>query len=146
MKRCFMLMMVLLISIGCYSKKEEYSNKKAINRIDDEWNYATASISVKKEMADISFGRFNGRETLYRIELIESREAFFDYNAKIEEGKFKLVAVSGKGIETIVEGSENGVKRIILPKGETRIKIIGDEAKGSIVLKVGNVEVEVLKS
>ncbi|MBM7543019.1 hypothetical protein [Amphibacillus cookii] len=81
---------------------------------------------------------FSGIDTLWTVEPENNETALIvTYNSEITEGKFKAVLVDPDGtIQVIFEGTDQGTKEIPLKQGESRFRIVGEEAEGEINLSI----------
>lgn len=104
--------------------------------------FSFASGSYKK------FFRFNGAETLYKINADQEANILVDSTLAIKGGKFKVVLVLPNGeVITLYEYIEKGSLGIFnfeerrtsvhkIPKGMSYIKVVGFNARGAYNIKV----------
>ncbi len=72
--------------------------------------------------------KFTGVKTIGQFRVAEDKTETFNVSMAVTEGKAKLVFVNENGIKTLVENSFVGEKGIYLPKGMTRVRLVGSHA------------------
>ncbi len=108
--------------------RDFYDDERRIKGIA---NYVTALVFLgtkvgKKSRYKVKY--FTGVRTLGHLRLKEDKTETFIISFHVSEGKAKLVLVNENGIQTLVENHFEGVKQVFLPKGKTRIRLVGSHA------------------
>jgi len=86
---------------------------------------------------DLKFGSFDGYDTFYRFDVSQAGQVTVKYNTRVDKGRFKIVmAAPGRKLTKLAEGSGAGSKTLKLEPGDYRVKIVGDNATGSVKMSV----------
>lgn len=126
-------------------QKEIYNDNSKISSQADSYSFVKRIGSTKNNEASISFGTFNGVETIWGIDSEAAGNVSLDYNGEITNGKFKVVLVTPDNeVIKVFESSDNKSLTIDLNKGQSKIKIVGNDAKGKVQLFIktdGNIKI-----
>lgn len=143
MKKIVVLALILGI-YGCnhtgFDQKNLYENEAKITSDYSQYNYRLRDGEVTESNIRLKFD-FTGIDKLWVITVQEETEMEILYNAEITEGMFKTVLVTHENdIITTLEG--NSVAKVLLKlnKGDNVIKIVGDNAKGTVDISVSEKE------
>lgn len=144
-----LILVFLIILGGCSNissyQKEIYDDDSKISKQGDSYSFALRSGSTNGNETEIKFITFNGMETLFNIDSKEEGTINLDYNSEINSGLFKLVLINPDDeIINIFEGSQNGSTTVNIKNGKSRLKIVGNDAKGEIKLLIkenGNIKI-----
>lgn len=121
-------------------QKGVYDKDSVINQESDTQSYRHYDQNDKalpNYGLDLKFGTFDGCDTFYRLNVSEAGTVTIKYDARVEQGRFKIVvAAPGRKLTKLAEGSGAGSKSIKLAPGDYRVKIVGDNATGSIKMSV----------
>lgn len=120
---------------GNYKKNIYGDNSKIITEYD--------TYSYNRQVCNNTDGklkskfRFTGMDTIYKLDSEDGGVASIKYNVNITSGKFKIVLINPNDeITTVIEGTGEGTKDIELSSGESRIKLVGKDAKGEIEIDI----------
>ncbi|MBL4936529.1 lipoprotein [Clostridium sp. YIM B02515] len=142
---CIVLTIIVLSISGCSKinsyQKSVYKDDSKIEAEGDSFTFqnkvGTIESSKTDNKADLKFGGFDGADTIWIIEAKENKKYTLEYDVKIEEGNFKIAFINSDGkVTSITEKTEKNSKEIDIPKGKSRIKIVGNSAKGQFVLSI----------
>lgn len=147
---------VFLISTinGCgvsNSKKNIYSSmyndNERIAQESENHTHTTYNISNNSDdNIEFQYGGFSGVDTIWILKSKDDEEITLDYDSKVNSGDFKAVLVNPeKEVQNILEGADQGNKKIKLTKGEYRFKLVGNDANGKVKLSIAqnkNVEIK----
>lgn len=151
------LCIVLSVFLGGCSEdnshqKSMYDDDKKIAAAEDSFSFLVREGNTTQEETKISFKSFDGTETIWYIEAKEDSIVQIKYESEISSGRFKtvLIAPDNKVINIFEktkesEGKSQGQVERKVQKGESRIKIVGNGAKGKLTLNIkpgSNVEVK----
>ncbi len=78
---------------------------------------------------------YTGVRTLGHLRLKEDKTVTLLISFHVNEGKAKLVLVNDNGIKTLVENHFEGEKEVFLPKGKTRLRLVGSHAFFELTLE-----------
>ncbi|MCM0649139.1 hypothetical protein NBE98_12210 [Clostridium swellfunianum] len=135
----FLLLAGLVLS-GCTVsdfQKTVYNDDAKIAKKADSYNFKSRVGTTTSHRSEIKFGTFYGMDTLWSIDAKEQTEVTVDYDIKIEKGDFKVVLIGPDNkVITIVDGGKTGKQGIKVQKGNSRIKIVGRDAKGNIKIDI----------
>lgn len=82
---------------------------------------------------DLDFKGFTGSYTVWLVQASQPGQIRLKYDANVASGRFKIIMLSPeREVVTIVESPRQGSRPLQLQQGEYRIKIVGDQAEGSI--------------
>lgn len=131
---------------GNYQKSIYENDSKIIDK-SDSYSYFNQVRSNIDGTLKSKF-KFTGMDTIYNLNTKDGGTISINYNANIISGKFKLVLINPDDeVTTIVEGTGKGTKKISLGNGESRLKLVGKNAKGDIKLSIDakdDIEIEYL--
>lgn len=83
----------------------------------------------------ISFGKFNGDETIFIANAQKDSSVILDINSDIKSGSFKVVLVDPqKKVSIISKDKDKSNTELKIKKGINRFKIVGKSAKGKFVV------------
>lgn len=136
----FMLISCLFISSSCgiseYQKNLYNDNSKIIKQ-GDSYSFLKRAGNTYNNKTSVKFGTFNGMETLWTVNTKNEGNIKINYKTQISRGKFKIVFITPEDeIKTICENTQNGSIVIKTKKGKSRIKIVGNDAKGECELSL----------
>lgn len=122
---------------GCKSisryQESIFNDEKKIVKEGDSHTYKTRLGSIKNNETDIKFTSFTGSETIYKFKADEENNITFNFNSTINNGDFKVVLITPEDeIINIIYGQEEGSETILLKKGISRMKLVGNKANGEI--------------
>lgn len=146
MKKVALLLTILTILLGCtnYKKLQDsaFSNDEIIVKDGDSYSYFIKTSSKANKSINeynFSFKKFSGTDTLYIIKTKESTELALNINLINEAGDLKLVLIDpANNVSTIAIGTQNFKRSYLLNKGEYRLKLVGSNASGEIMLSIEN--------
>lgn len=116
--------------ISAYQKNLYNDNSKIIKQ-GDSYSFIKRVSNTNNKKTDIKFGTFYGMETLWTVNTKNYGNLKINYKTQISRGKFKILFISPDNeIKTICENTQNGSIVIKAEKGKSRIKIVGNDAKG----------------
>lgn len=145
-----MFLLTLIFFSGCEAtnyQKSIYNDNSKIAKVADTATVGRyISNSLKKDTQNIKFGFFYGVKTFFILDSDEENTVKVNFESKIDGGKFKVVLVTpDKKVVDIFAQSKKGSATLKIPKGKSRIKIVGNNAKGKLTLTVksdGDVNIE----
>ncbi|MGL5615028.1 MAG: hypothetical protein ACRDD2_02190 [Sarcina sp.] len=112
-----------------------YDDSKIIESVDNYSFLIRNGLSMNNE-TNLKFN-FSGINSIWSLSANNENKLKITYNSKITSGEFKVLLItSEKKIIDILENDSEGIKDLILPKGENIIKIVGDNAIGEMQLKL----------
>lgn len=124
-----------IFTIGSYQKSIYEDNSKIISKFDSSFYLNQVSNKIGGVLK--SKFRFTGMDTVYKLNAKEDGTISVNYNVNITSGKFKIVLISPDNeVITILEGSGEGNKEILLTNGKSRLKLVGNNAKGNIEISI----------
>lgn len=124
------------ISINRY--QQIYENNKLIVAQGDTYSFVNKQGKSEDNKTDLSF-TFEGTDTIWNIKADVDSQMSIDYDANIKSGDFKVVLIDPEDeLEIILEGTSKGTKRFNLPKGESRIKMVGRDSEGHLTMTVSS--------
>lgn len=97
-------------------------------RIASAVNYVAAWVFLGSQVGKeyrFKVSRFSGVKTIGQFRVPEEKTEAFHIVFKVTTGKAKLVFVNENGLKTLVENSFEGEKQVYLPKGMTRVRLVG---------------------
>jgi hypothetical protein len=133
-------MSALMLS-GCKKitdyQKSIYNDNSKIAKEADSYNYLKRISNIKENNANIIFDRFYGMDTIWTIDAEKEGTITINYKSEIKSGSFKAVIIAPDNeVNLIFENSQSDKKDFLIKEGKTRIKIIGNEAKGELNLNL----------
>ncbi|KRQ85835.1 hypothetical protein ABG79_02385 [Caloramator mitchellensis] len=161
------LAFLIIISFVSYrnSKENNISFEEIYNdnsRIISQEDYNIKFLSVSYNGYYERFSKFNGIDTLYKINAGEDVDILINSEITFKSGNFKIVLVLPDGeIKTVCEFKVKGRLALFstkevrttefrLPKGTSYIKVVGLNARGAYNIKVSKVnedaKVEILEN
>lgn len=142
----YLSLILLMCSIyGCnmsYNRNTVYSNmyndNEKISQTNENHIYTTAGVTKDSDQnLSLKYGGFLGVDAVWSINSKEDGEITLDYNSKVDSGDFKVVLVNPqKEIENISVGTNQGSKTLKLSKGESVLKLVGNNANGNVKLTI----------
>lgn len=146
-KTFFIILAVILFSLVIYSFnpknqfKDIYTDENKICAEYDSYSFynRTGTTNNKKNHLEISYKGFDGMQTIWIIQAQKPCKIEMDFDSEVKRGKFKTVLISPeKRVITMFEQTKKGTRSEDLSKGEYRIKIVGQNAKGHISMTILN--------
>jgi hypothetical protein len=135
-----LLVSLVLLLTGCSAsefQKSVYNDDSKLIKQADSYSYKSRVGSTTSEKSEIKFGSFFGMDTLWSIEAKEEAVVTLEYDIKIEKGDFKVVLIGPDNkVITIVDKGNSGKQELRLQKGNSRIKIVGKDAKGQVKINI----------
>ena len=135
MKTPILILLAIILLSGCGatpSQESIYDQDEKLVNVVDSYFFTTRLGSVNKDNMEITFKKFYGVETIWKIEA-EHESITFTIDAQIDRGEFKVILVTfDKQIINLSENSINGKVTVKTEPGEYRLKIVGRDAYGSI--------------
>jgi len=129
-------MFVIMHYIDKYVGPKEkiyYDNEKISADFD---SYFTKSY-IEIGNNHIKFGYFSGSKTIYEFDESNSKMVSINYNVLVKDGRFKLVLIlPDKEVILLCEGSDKAKNEIEIPKGISKIKMVGIKAKGEVNITI----------
>ncbi len=118
-------------------EKSSYDNNMAISQEWDTYEYRYHDQNSPDHNLALKFGSFNGYDTFYRIDASQRAKVTVKYDSDIDQGRFKIVIISpDQELSKIAEGSGQGSQELELAPGESRVKIVGDKATGTVKITI----------
>jgi hypothetical protein len=145
----FMLMLMISLVSGCQKyQRDIYDKDNKIAEQGDSYTFITRIGSTANDKMNAKFSGFYGMDSTWTIDASGEEIATMEVNAEVSKGRFKVVLISPDNkVHTVFEGSKNETIDLRLSKGISRIKIVGDEAKGNIEMSIkGNDKVKISKA
>lgn len=136
------LLSILILGIvtGCNVndyQKNIYSDNSKIVKEGDSYTFKNRLGSTTKDEINIKFSTFYGMQTIWIIEASKEGVLTINYESQIKNGDFKTVLISPDDVVShIFEQSENGNTTLNIPKGKSRIKIVGNGANGEVAITI----------
>lgn len=112
-----------------------FDNNAQIAAQGDSSNYVNYSGTMDNtgNRLEVNYGDFNGKDTIWLIDVKKPGEIELNYDSVLKKGNFKTVLVTPKSeVITVFEQSKKGSYKADLKTGEYRIKIVGKNAGGYI--------------
>jgi hypothetical protein len=148
----FSLTVILLVTLtGCrvsdYQSSIYNDNSKIIKQADS-YNFKNRIGSTSNDKSEMKFGTFYGVDSIWSIDAKADDIVNIEYDLKIERGNFKVVLISPDNkVTTIAEGNKSGKEELKLQDGKSRVKVVGNNAKGAIKLSAkGGENVKIRKA
>lgn len=117
--------------VGSYQRTLYNDNSKIIAE-GDSYSFLNKTGINENNETNLEF-RFTGMDTIWELDASKDTVIKIDYKSEILEGKFKVVLIEPTDkIINIIEQSATGNKEISIIKGKSRIKMVGDDAKGKL--------------
>jgi len=138
MKKGIGIIIVLAIMVGILTgctkyQRDIYNDDSKISGEADSYTFRTRLGNTYDDKAKFKFSKFYGMETLWVVNAKAEGAITLDIKAEVNNGKFKAVLISpDKQVSTIFEGSKEEKLEVKVPKGKSRIKVVGDGAKGEV--------------
>ncbi|SHE80315.1 hypothetical protein SAMN02745195_01155 [Thermoanaerobacter uzonensis DSM 18761] len=137
------ILLFLVMSIFCrcsnissYQKEIYNDNAKIINQ-GDSYTFLNRVGDIKDNNLKIVYSGFYGMETIWEVESEGKGTVTIKFDSKVDKGKFKLVFITPENkVINVFEQSGKGEKTIQTEKGKSRIKIVGNNAKGQIEINI----------
>jgi hypothetical protein len=134
------IVLAIMVSIfaGCTRyQRHIYNDDSKVAAAADSYSFGSRIGNTYDDKTKFKFSRFYGTETLWTVDAKEEGTITLEIKADVENGKFKAVLISpDKEVSTIFEGSKEEKLEVKVPKGKSRIKVVGDGAKGDISIKI----------
>lgn len=138
----FIVALVALVGIIVLSKMDFqdditgsgiYNKNGIIGEECDSHSYRGYGENTAKDRFGLKFSGFYGCDTIWLINAAQPGQIRVDYDSNIENGRFKVILVSPEHeVAIIAEASKKGSAPLKLKQGEYRLKIVGDNARGTI--------------
>lgn len=123
-------------SVSEYQRNLYKDDSKIISQ-SDSYNFKNRLGSNSNGKASIKFGTFYGMDTVFTIEASNEAVAMLEIDSKVDSGNFKVVLISPDNkVVILAEGTKSGAQELKLQKGKSRIKIVGNNAKGEVKLNI----------
>lgn len=142
-RRSFLIILFscLFIFSGCSSvsreQKSMYNDNSLITKEGDTYNFTNRVGEIDDSKIEIKYGKFYGSQTIWIIEVEKQGEIEFDFNSKVNSGKFKGVLISPENeIINIFENDNEGSYKVQVSEGKYRFKIIGNDARGKVEVEL----------
>ena len=138
------LAFMIIIGVATYNglnyagnyQKSIYEDDSKIISESDSYSYVHRTSTTSGERLKSKF-RLTGMNTIYDIYADEDTTININYNVNITDGKFKIVLIAPDDeVITILEESGEGTKEINIKSGESRVKIVGRDAKCDINISI----------
>jgi len=145
MKKIVAIIGILLIVLsGCNSTTENqrnaFNNNDIIIESDDTYNFQSRLGKIGPDefnKHEIEYKKFYGTYTLWSISSEIETEITINVTSEVDSGDFKLVIINSKNeVENIFEGSGFIKETIIIGEGDSRIKMVGNRASGSVQIEI----------
>lgn len=124
--------------VGGHKNKEEnmkYNDLDWLTATENSFNYKNKQMESDESSISINF-EMHGIDTIGEIIVNDSCEIEFECRSQLTKGKAKLILVSElKEVVGLCEGVTDITKKITLEKGIYRIKLVGDNAAGKIMVR-----------
>lgn len=137
---CAVLLAALSLS-GCSTvsetQKQMYGSNSTIAGSADSYTFGDRSGETKDNESELSFSKFYGTNSIWSVDSNSEATLQVEYDQEIDGGKLKVVLVTpGQEVVTIAEGSGQGVSELLLAAGTSTIKLVGNQGKGSVKLRL----------
>lgn len=148
----FSLTVILLGSLtGCRVSDYQssiYNDDSKIVKQADSYSFRNRIGSTSNDKTEMRFGTFYGVDSIWSMDAKADDIVNIEYDIKIERGNFKVVLINPDNkVTTIAEGSKSGKEELKLQNGKSRVKVVGNNAKGAIKLSVkGGENVKIRKA
>jgi len=78
-------------------------------------------------------------DTIWKLETSQDTSVNIEYTSEISSGKFKVVLINPDDeVINILEQSTSGNRDVNLINGKSRIKIVGNNARGKLQLSISS--------
>lgn len=132
--------MKLVSFAGDYQKSIYNDNTKIISQADS-YTFLTNNSNINGNTVTESFNKFTGMVTVYNLKADLESTIKIDFKSTISNGDFKIVLIDpNDNVTDILEQSSSVEQEIAISSGESRIKIVGYNAKGNIDLSVSSID------
>lgn len=112
-----------------------YNDLDWLTATGNSFNYKNKQMENDESSISINF-EMHGIDTIGEIIVEDSSEIKFECCSQLTKGKAKMILVSElKEVVELCEGTSDIIKKITLEKGTYRIKLVGDNAVGKIVVR-----------
>jgi hypothetical protein len=143
-----LLISLMLYLTGCSVsdyQKSIYDDDSKIASQADSYNFRSRSGNTSNEKTEVKFGAFYGADTLWTINANKDSVLTVEYDVKLEKGDFKVVLIDPDNkIIAIVSGQKAGEQEVKVKSGNSRIKIVGKNAKGQVKINItGNKDLKI---
>jgi len=121
------------------SKTSIYANPAKIAAAGDSYTFADRQGAAEATGGTLSYRGFSGMNTLWRIDhpAEASGKLAVDCKLKTSKGKSKLVYIAPDGkVQVLAEDNYEGKIDLTVAKGAGRIKLVGQNAKGSLEVRL----------
>ena len=132
----------IIISViikGSYAgdyQKSIYNDNSKITAVANSYSYLNKVGTNENNKTDLEF-RFTGMDTIWELEAEKDTDIKLSYNSNISGGKFKVVLITPQEqVIDIIDQASAGEKEIKLVSGKSRIKIVGDDARGNLKMEL----------
>jgi len=155
-KNLVIIFIVMLIAGISFALNNPFVNMNAHDKIyedngkiaesGDSYSYMKKEGTSSNNKSKLEFN-LSGMETLWEITTAEETVIDIEFTSDIERGNLKLVIISPDNVvQTIFEQSGSGTESISLEPGQSRIKIVGKSATGTIEFKLFPTDSTTLKA
>lgn len=111
-----------------------YNDLDWLTATGNSFNYKNKQMENDESSISINF-EMHGIDTIGEIIVEDSSEIEFECSSQLTKGKAKLILVSElKEVVDLCEGTTDVAKTIMLEKGTYRIRLVGDNAAGKIIV------------
>lgn len=131
---------ILVLMSGCtsrsFDKKSIYEDTTKIAEQGDSFSFVGATSEVKDLSIDLKFKRFAGKQSIYLIDASETDTVSLSIEPTLEKGKLKIcLRDSDSNVTTLWENGMEETIAFTIPKGESTILMVGEDAKGAFIFK-----------
>ncbi|AIS52839.1 hypothetical protein TKV_c16850 [Thermoanaerobacter kivui] len=135
------LSLIILTFCGCENinkyQKDIYDDDSKIVNVGDSYSFSKRIENNINNNLKIKYNGFYGMETIWDIKSEGNGAVIIRFDSQVDRGKFKLVFITPDNeVIKVFEQSEKGEKIIETKKGKSRIKIVGNNAKGQVEINV----------
>ncbi len=142
MKKLALLLCVLTVCLAGMTAcgKVSYDGQDFLTSSVDSYSYyrcidtESTNTTLNRE-----FDRFNGKDTIWKLDALEDAQVSIDISATVTDGRFKILLIApDKSITTLLEGEGTVQLEAELKEGTSRIILVGEESEGSCKITVGD--------
>lgn len=114
-------------------QKRVYDSKTALSQESDSYTFREYTQTPDQDDLDLNFKGFTGSYTIWMVQVSQPGQIKIKYDVNVTSGRFKIIMLSPeREVVTVAESPRQGSHPLPLQEGEYRIKMVGDQAEGSI--------------
>lgn len=138
---CAVVIGIRTLITGSYAgnyQRSIYNDNSKIASKGDSYSFLNRVCTNEDNKTSLEF-TFTGMDTIWKLETSQDTSVNIEYKSEISSGKFKVVLINPDGeVINILEQSTSGDKDVNLINGKSRIKIVGNNARGKLQLSISS--------